>query len=222
MNGVAGRSVDISAWMAAMEVSVDTDWMRHKLTLFFASGDDDADDDTAKGWDSIVDNPNLFGGPFSYWQRQGFNLGGTAVALKQRLSLIPDLSSNKFLGQSSFVNPGIFIAGIGEEWELTPKTRLFANLNYLLFVETDAISSALVTDGISREIGWDLSLGMEYRPLLTDNLRLTAGLGILLPGAGFKDIYRTTSPGVSGFTRSNPSDAEDALYSGFVSATMTF
>lgn len=222
LNGVAGRSVDISAWMAALELSVDTDWMRHKLTFFYGSGDDDATDDKATGWDAIVDNPNFTGGPFSYWQRQGLNLGGTAVGLKQRLSLIPDLSSNKFLGQSSFVNPGIFIAGVGEEWELTPKTRFFANLNYLMFVNTDAVSSALVTDGIAKEIGWDLSFGLEYRPLLTENIRLTAGLGMLFPGAGFEDIYRTSSPGVPGFTATNPKQSEDVLYSGFLSATLTF
>ena len=130
--------------------------------------------------------------------------------------------SPKFLGQSSFVNPGIFIAGLGEEWEITPKVRLFANLNYLLFMETNAISTALVTDEIDREIGWDLSFGAEYRPLLTDNIRLAAGLGMLFPGEGFKDIYRTSSPGVPGFTASNSQDVSDVLYSGFLSATITF
>ncbi len=222
LNGIAGRSVDISGWMAALELSVDTDWMRHKFMLFYGSGDDDATDDTATGWDAIVDNPNFMGGAFSYWQRQGMNLGGTAVALKQRLSLIPDLSSNKFLGQSSFVNPGIFIAGAGEEWEITPKTKLFANLNYMLFIETDAISTALVTDGIDREIGWDLSFGVEYRPLLTDNIRLIGGIGMLLPGAGFEDIYRVSSPGVAGFSAANSQDVADVLYSGFLSANFTF
>ncbi len=220
LNGVAGHSVDISAWMAAMEVSVDTNWMRHKLVLFCASGDDDATDHTATGWDAIVDNPNFIG-PFSYWQRQGMNLGGTAVALKQRLSLIPELSSNKFLGQSNFVNPGIFIAGLGEEWDLTPRLRGFANLNYLLFMETDALETALVTDKISREIGWDLSFGVEYRPFLTDNLKLNAGFGMLFPGAGFKDIYSTASTGVAGYT-TNSQGLADVLCSGFLTAIMTF
>ena len=221
LNGVAGRSVDISAWMAAMEVSVDTDWMRHKFILFCASGDDDATDGTATGWDAIVDNPNFIG-PFSYWQRQGMNLGGTGVGLKQRLSLIPELSSNKFLGQSNFVNPGIFIAGLGEEWELTPRLRAFANLNYLLLMDTDSIATALVTNDINREIGWDLSFGVEYRPFLTDNLKLNMGLGMLFPGAGFKDIYSTSSTGVPGYTPANPQDVADVLYSSFLSATMTF
>ena len=222
LNGLAGRSVDISAWMAAMEISVDTDWMRHKFTLFCASGDDDATDDTATGWDAIVDNPNFAGGPFSYWQRQGMNLGGTGVGLKQRLSLIPDLSSNKFLGQSNFVNPGIFIAGLGEEWELTPRVKAFANLNYLLFMNTDSIATALLTDDIHREIGWDLSFGLEYRPLLTDNIKLNAGLGMLFPGEGFKDIYNTSSTPVPGYTSSSSNGLSDVLLSGFFSATLTF
>ena len=221
MNGIAGHPVDISAWMAAMEVSVDTDWMRHKFTLFCASGDDNATDNTATGWDAIVDSPN-FGGPFSYWQRQGMNLGGTAVALKQRLSLIPELGSNKFLGQSNFVNPGLFLAGLGEEWELTPRLRAFANLNYLLFMNTDAVATALLTNNIDREIGWDLSFGVEYRPFLTDNLKLNIGLGMLFPGAGFKDIYRTAPTGVAGYTPASPQPVADVLYSGFLSATMIF
>ncbi len=221
MNGIAGKSVDISAWMAALEMSVDTNWMRHKFTLFYGSGDSDATDGKATGWDAIVDNPNFSGGQFSYWNRQGMNLGGSAVSLKQRLSLIPDLSSSKFLGQSNFVNPGIFIAGIGEEWTLTPKMKLFANLNYLMFMDTDSIKTALVTENIDREIGWDLSLGVEYRPLLTDNIRLTAGFGMLSPGAGFKDIYRTSSSSVPGFTNSTK-DAPDILTSGFFGATFTF
>ena len=204
-----------------MEVSVDTDWMRHKFILFYGSGDDNASDDTATGWDAVVDNPNFIG-PFSYWQRQGMNLGGTAVGLKQRLSLIPELSSNKFLGQSNFVNPGIFIAGLGEEWELTPRVKAFANLNYLLFMETDTVATALFTDEIHREIGWDLSFGLEYRPFLTDNLKLNAGVGVLFPGAGFKDIYSNAGTAVEGYTSANSPDLPDVLYSSFFSATMTF
>jgi hypothetical protein len=220
LNGIAGRSVDISAWMAALEVSLDTDWMRHKFTMFWASGDNDANDKKATGWDAIAEDPNFIG-PFSYWQNQGMNLGGTAVGLKQRLSLIPELSSSKFLGQSNFVNPGIFITGIGEELELTPKIKGFANLNYLMFMDTNAISSALVTGNIDREIGWDLSFGVEYRPFLTDNLKFNAGVGMLFPGAGFKEIYSNSASGVDGYS-SGSSAFSDVLLSGFLTANMTF
>lgn len=223
LNGIAGRSVDVDAWMAATELSVDTNWMRHKFVLFYASGDDDATDGKAEGWDSIIDNPNFIGGPFSYWQRQGPNLGGSALLLTQRLSLLPNLRSNKFLGQSNFVNPGIFIAGLGEEWEVTPKARFFANLNYLMFMETDPIATTLLTHDIDREIGWDLSFGVEYRPFLTENLKVNAGIGLLFTGAAFDDIYSKTSPGVPGFTSLYPDGGDDdILYSGFITATTTF
>ena len=38
-NGIAGQRVEINAQMAALELSVDKDWLRHKLSIFFASGD---------------------------------------------------------------------------------------------------------------------------------------------------------------------------------------
>ena len=59
-----------------------------------------------KGFDSILDNPFFIGGPFSWYVHQGFNLAGTAVNLKQRDSLIPNLRTSKTEGQSNFVNPG--------------------------------------------------------------------------------------------------------------------
>ena len=89
-------------------------------------------------------------------------------------------------------------------------------------MDTDAIKTALVTEGIDREIGWDLSFGLEYRPLLTDNVRLTAGLGLLAPGAGFKDIYSTSSPGVPGFPSVSSRDVPSILCSGFFGVTLTF
>ncbi|MEO5716617.1 MAG: hypothetical protein ABIT37_24270, partial [Luteolibacter sp.] len=84
------------------------------------------------------------------------------------------------------------------------------------------IASALLTNDIHREIGWDLSFGVEYRPFLTDNLKLNVGLGMLFPGAGYKDIYSRSSTGVDGYTPDHPKDAPSVLTSGFLSATMTF
>ena len=46
---------------------------------------------------------------------------------------------------------------------------------------------------------------MQYRPLLTDNVILTAGVGALTPWAGFRDIY-----------------TNQTLYSTFVSITLTY
>jgi hypothetical protein len=53
--------------------------------------------------------------------------------LKDSSSLIPDLRSSKTDGQANFVNPGVYIFGLGAEFELTPKLRTFLNANYILF-----------------------------------------------------------------------------------------
>ena len=119
-NGLAGRKVQINARMAAAEISYDFDWIRVKLSGFYASGDNNPQGGTGSGFDSIDDNPSFIGGPFSWYSHQGFNLGGTAVNLKERNSLVLDLRSSKSEGQSNFVNPGVAILGIGTEVDITP------------------------------------------------------------------------------------------------------
>ncbi len=222
-NGLAGRAVDINAQMAALEISYDRDWARYKASFFYASGDHNATDGEANGFDTIVDNPNFTGGPFSFWTRQGFNLGGTLVNLKSPGSLVPDLRTSKTEGQANFVNPGVFIFGLGAEFDLTPKLRTFLNANYILFAETDPIKTALLTDKVDNEVGWDLSLGFQYRPLLTDNIIVSAGFGVLIPGQGYKDIYKTSTDPVPGFDRTDRTGAvDDFLYSGLIAVTFTY
>ena len=210
-NGLAGRGVDINAQMAALEVSYDRDWVRYKFSFLYASGDGNATDGQANGFDTIVDNPNFTGGPFSFWSRQGFNLGGTLVGLKTPSSLFPNLRTGKSEGQANFVNPGVFIFGLGTELDVTPKLRAFFNANYIRFAETDPLQTALLTQKIDAEVGWDLSLGFQYRPVLTDNIIFSAGFGALIPGAGYKNIYQTMTGSV-----------DDFLYSGLIAVTFTY
>ena len=221
-NGLAGRPVNINAQMAALELSYDRDWIRYKASVFYASGDKSSESGTATGFDTVLDNPNFTGGPFSYWTRQGFNLGGSSVGLKQRNSLVPDLRTSKTEGQANFVNPGVFIAGLGTEMDITPKLRTFLNANYIRFMETDPLKTALLTDKIDREVGFDLSVGLQYRPLLTDNVIISAGFGALIPGRGFRDIYKTTTMPVPGFTTGSPGRVDDFLYSGILAVTLTY
>lgn len=222
-NGLAGRPVDINAQMAALELSVDRDWVRYKASLFYASGDSETENGTGQGFDTILDNPNFTGGPFSYWTRQGFNLAGTLVNLKQRGSLVPNLRTSKTQGQANFVNPGVFIGGLGTELDVLPKLRAFLNANYVRMIHTEAIQTALLTDQVNEEIGWDLSLGVQYRPLLTDNIILSAGFGVLIPGRGFKDIYRANTDPVPGFDRADrPGQPDGFLYSGLFALTFVY
>jgi hypothetical protein len=223
-NGLAGRPVDILAGMAALEVSYDRDWIRYKASFFFASGDTNTQDGRATGFDSIADNTNFTGGPFSYWVRQSFNLAGTSVPLKQRFSLLPDLrAGGGFEGQSNFVNPGLILFGIGAEADLTPKLRMFANANYLLFASTDTIKTVLLTNQAGRNIGTDLSLGFQWRPFLISNVVISAGCGVLLPASGYRDIYSNTLPAVPGFTPASSGGRVDPfLYSAILAGTFTY
>ncbi len=222
LNGLAARPVDINAQMGALELSYDEDWARYKASFFYASGGGNAGQSQAGGFDTIVDNPNFTGGPFSYWTRQGFNLAGSLVNLKTPQSLVPDLRTSKTEGQANFVNPGVFIYGLGAEFDLTPKLRTFFNANYIRLADTAPVETALQTAGIDPEIGFDLSLGLQYRPLLTDNIIISAGFGTLIPGRGFRQIYTNGNNPVPGFgaDRSGPSDS--FFYSGLIAVTFTY
>ncbi|MGQ0793519.1 MAG: hypothetical protein ACT4NX_05455 [Deltaproteobacteria bacterium] len=185
-NPLAGRETNIFGHMAALELSRDFDWYRPKVSVFYSSGDNSPTSGTASGFDTILDKPNFSGGAFSFWNRQGIRLLG--VGLNQRESLVPSLRSSKIEGQPNFVNPGIFIANVGLDVETTPKLRTFFNINYLRFVHTNPLEDFLDQPNIRNDIGFDLSMGFFYRPLLTNNIILTGGVATLLPGEGFKDI----------------------------------
>jgi hypothetical protein len=192
MNPIAGRRIGIDAKMAAIEASYDRDWIRFRSSFFYASGDDDVTDGTGKGFDAILDNPNFIGGRFSFWQRQQIKLFG--VNLTQRESLVPNLRSSKFQGQANFVNPGLILANFGMDFEVTPKTRFVTNASYLWFDKTQVLEQFTFQSDIKREIGTDVSVGVEYRPLLNDNIIFIGGYSALVPGRGFKDLFGVTDP----------------------------
>ncbi len=187
LNPIAGKPQDISAFMFAGELSYDRDWIRFRTSYFYSSGDDDPNDNNARGFDTIFDNPNFAGGQFSYWQRQQIKLFG--VNLVQRQSLVPDLRSSKFQGQTNFVNPGLHLVNAGFDIEYTPKIRSINNVNLLWFDQTEVLETVAFQGGIRNFIGTDVSTGFEYRPLLNNNIIFLAGISALIPGDGFKDLY---------------------------------
>lgn len=222
-NGLAGQRIQVNAQMAALEVSYDRDWLRFKMSGFYASGDSNPTDDRGTGFDSIVDAPFFVGGPFSYYVHEGLNLAGTAVNLKNPDSLLPSLRSSKTEGQSNFVNPGVKILGFGLDADVTPKLRAFFNANYIWFDQTASIERALHTNKVSDKLGCDVSLGLKYRPLLTENIIIGAGVGILIPGEGYEDIYRRNTEQISGFgPQTREGEADDFLWNGLLTVTFTF
>jgi hypothetical protein len=187
LNPIANRQVDISGQMAFLELSYDRDWIRFRASGFWASGDGDPSNHAATGFDSILDNPNFAGGEFSFWQRQQIPLFGVNVS--QRNSFLPDLRSSKIQGQSNFVSPGLWLVNAGIDFDITPSLRSINNANYLWFDKTAVLRQFLFQGGIDREIGVDLSSGIEYRPLLNNNVILLVGASALVPSNGFRQLY---------------------------------
>jgi Carboxypeptidase regulatory-like domain len=188
-NPLAGKPVTVNAQMAAVELSYDKDWIRYRVSTFYTSGDSNPRDGRARGFDSIVDLPNFAGGIFSFWNSEAIRLTGSGVLLTTPGSLLPSLRSSKEEGQANFVNPGIFLANAGADFDITPKLRGFANFNFLRFERTEPLEFLLFQSPIHHTIGEDLGVGVEYRPPLSENILLTGGASMLQPGQGFKDIY---------------------------------
>lgn len=194
LNPIAGRAVDVNGQLAFLELSLDRDWMRYQVSAFFTSGDDDPRNGTARGFDSILDAPKVLGGDFSYWNRQSIRItdrGG--VALMQPNSIIPDLRSSKIQGQANFVNPGIAMFNLGATAAVTPTLRAIANASYIRFVTTAPLELLLKQPNIREDVGVDLSLGLEYRPLLNNNIIVKGFGAILQPLGGFKDIFTSAT-----------------------------
>lgn len=189
LNPIAGEPQNINAQMFAAELSYDRDWLRFRTSYFFASGDSDVrfGNREATGFDTIFDNPNFAGGQFSFWNRQQIKLFG--VNLVNRLSLVPDLRSSKFQGQSNFVNPGLQLVNLGVDADVTPRLKLISNANFLWFNQTEVLETFVFQDNLETFIGTDLSIGAEYRPLLNNNIILVGGVSCLVPGGGFRDLY---------------------------------
>jgi len=197
LNPIAGRRVDIDGRMAALELSVDKDWIRFRGSFFYSSGDPTERSDTlgnagrgstAHGFDTIVDETNFAGGAFSFFDTEGIRLTSTGVALTNPGSLLVSLRSNKEEGQANFVNPGVYIFNAGADFNIKPKLKAFVNANYLQFVRTEPLQILLFQQHIRHSIGTDTGVGIQYRPPLTENIVITAGISDLVPGAGFGDI----------------------------------
>jgi len=194
-NTIAGRRVDINARMAALELSVDKDWVRYRASVFYASGDSSnrsgssRTDGTARGFDSIVDDTHFAGTDNSFWDSEGIRLTATGVALVNPMSLLPDLRSSKEEGQANFVNPGIYVFNLGADFNVTPKLRAFVNSNYLRFDRTEPLELLLFQLPIRHSIGEDYGAGFEYRPPLSENIVIRGGASALVPGQGLQDIF---------------------------------
>ena len=210
-NFFTGRSADISAQFGALELSYDKDWMRFRLSGLYQSGDGDPFDDAEHGFDAIFENPIFAGADTSYWMRQTipFAGGGRVISLNGRNGVLNSLRSSKEQGQSNFNNPGLTLAGLGADFDLSPEVRVSANANHLWFEDTATLQALRVEGSIPTDIGFDLSAAAIWRPKATQNLVFRLSGAALLVGEGFKDLFENR-------------DRDRAYYSVLANATLSY
>ncbi|MFZ0064520.1 MAG: carboxypeptidase-like regulatory domain-containing protein [Pyrinomonadaceae bacterium] len=225
-NPIAGRKVSIRSHMAAVEASVDKDYLRFRGSVFWAQGDANPTDEKGSGFDAIFDDPNFVGGQFSFWNRNGIRLTQTGVGLVQPNSILPSLRSSKTQGQANFVNPGIFIYNAGIDVEITQRVKAVLNANYLRFHRTEPLEYILFQNRIRHDIGFDYSLGVAYRPFLINNVTLTFGAATLQTGRGFRDIFtdrsRNCPANLSDFCEPDVISPRKMLYNLFAQLKLIF
>ena len=180
------RPANIRAFFIAAEPSYDINWLRFRLTGYYASGDNNPYDNHEGGFDAILENPLIAGSDTSYYIRQAipFIGGGRAITLSGRNGLLNDLRSSKDEGQSNFNNPGTILAGAGIDADILPELRVSGNANHIWFANTRIIQALRVEGSIPSSIGWDLSAALTYRPRATQNIVVRLSGALLVAGQG--------------------------------------
>jgi hypothetical protein len=164
--------------------------VRLRVSALYQSGDRDPFDGRATGFDAILENPQFAGADTSFFIRQGVPLiGGGGVALSGRNGVLASLRASKDQGQSNFVNPGLMLLGVGGDVDLTPQVRMLGNVNMLRFATTEVLGVLRNQAPPSRELGVDVSAGVQWRPFMSQNVVLNASAATLLPGKGLKQLY---------------------------------
>ena len=195
-NPIAQRRQTIRAGFAAAELSRDFSWLRVRANALIASGDKNPFDGKATGFDAILENPQFAGADTSFFIRQAVPLiGGGGVALSGRNGILPSLRSSKDQGQSNFVNPGLTLFGIGADADLLPEVRLLGNISKLNFVNTSVLGVLRNQAPPSKDLGIDVSMGIQYRPFMSQNVVFNASAAALLPGKGLKQLYEEDKRG---------------------------
>ena len=190
------RETQVRAYFGALELSVDHDWVRARLSLAYGSGDRNPYGTRDTGFDAVLQNPQFAGADTSYWIRQAVPLiGGGGVMISPGNSLLNDLRPSADEGQSNFTNPGMMLVGVGADADLLPTLRVSFNANELYFADTQVLEVARDLANVPRHVGADLSVSLTWRPLLSQNIVVRTSYARLIAGDGFETLYPHTNPG---------------------------
>jgi hypothetical protein len=73
--------------------------------------------------------------------------------------------------------------------DVTPELRLSTNVNHLWFDSTASVEVARNQGPVDKDIGWDISASLTYRPLFSQNIVFRLSGAVLIPGKGFEELY---------------------------------
>ena len=96
--------------------------------------------------------------------------------------------------------------GGGLDFNISPRLRIEANVNYLMFDRPESAELLVFQRQVARDLGVDYNLGLQFRPFLTDNVIINAGFSVFKPLEGFGDLY----------------ERRDTLYSTFAELVLVY
>jgi hypothetical protein len=184
----------VQASFAAIELSRDFDWIRVRASGLYASGDSNPFDNRSTGFDGINQAASFAGTDSTFFIHQRLPLVLGAIDLKQRDSLFPSLRSTADTGESNYTNPGLELAGVGADFDLSPALRVSLDANHLAFASAATLNVVTKRTDIPRNIGTDLSADAFYRPLDSQNIILRLSFGKLLAAPAARTLVGGSAP----------------------------
>jgi hypothetical protein len=184
----------VQATFAAVELSHDFDWIRVRASGLYASGDSNPFDRHSGGFDGINQTAIFAGTDSTFFLHQRLPLVLDAIDLKERDSLFPSLRSTTDTGESNYTNPGLELAGLGADFDLSPALRVSFDASHLMFADTATLNAILGRTNVPRNIGTDLSVDGFYRPLASQNIIARLSMGKLLADPGARSLVGGAAP----------------------------
>ena len=189
-----GRSTNVLASFAAVELSRDFDWTRVRASGLYASGDSNPSDGESRGFDGINQTAIFAGSDSTFFLHQRLPLVLNAIDLKERDSLFPSLRSTVDTGESNYTNPGLALLGVGSDLDLMPSLRVSFDVSHVAFANPASVAAILRRTDIPHNIGTDASLDAFYRPFNSQNVIARLSFAKLFASPGARNLVGGTAP----------------------------
>jgi hypothetical protein len=175
------------------DVEYPLDYVKFRLGYTYTSGDNNPNDKTDHGFDSISDAVQLFGGPISYFVGENIKFG--AGDLNRANSFLPTFRNGN--QQANYVNPGLQLMNAGMDVIFSPRIQLALNENYMRFNDTGSFATNAGTTTaniLHKDGGIEGNAFIRIKPFLhqtNQNVILDLGVSALHPLQGLQDMYQT-------------------------------